>query len=501
MESSILLFIAALRRQGVRVSTAEALDAIRCAAVPGMLASRQRLHAALRAAIVTQPAQLDTFDAVFELFFTLRPITRRQAPADAALSGEADEPGTGGEGGDTDEAHTLDRFEGTGPERPGHTPPDTPNLRDAFDPESLRSGRGFEDDDTSLVDLSAPSEELAFSTTPSRGAGLRVQLDLARSHGQELPGALTGTRGQELDLQLTADEEQALLGWLGADPASGQPADDAVTGLLDRLPAALAEHLRHLVELRQGGLLPEQLAPAVIDEVSEAEREAFEQSLRRLARSLQGGLAQKRRASPAGQVHPALTTRRSLRYDGVPFQPVTVQRVRERSRVIVLADVSLSVRPTARFTLRMVHSMHRAFGRARTFAFVDELVEITGLFEAHPIEHALGLVFGGKVLDTEGSSDYGTVFGQLLDDEVHLDRRTSLIVVGDGRSNGRDPGLEAFAELARRLRRVLWLTPEPSYSWGLGSCALPEYAAYCERVEVVRDVGGLERTAERMVAA
>ena len=58
--------------------------------------------------------------------------------------------------------------------------------------------------------------------------------------------------------------------------------------------------------------------------------------------------------------------------------------------------------------------------------------------------------------------------------------------------------LEAFAEITRRARETIWLTPEPRYSWGLGGCDLADYAEYCSRVRVVRDLTGLETAALEM---
>ena len=76
-----------------------------------------------------------------------------------------------------------------------------------------------------------------------------------------------------------------------------------------------------------------------------------------------------------------------------------------------------------------------------------------------------------------------------------LTRRTTLIVLGDGRSGGRDPGLEAFEQMRRQSRRVVWLSPEPRwYSWDLGSCDMAAYSRLCDRVEVVRDLQGLDST-------
>jgi hypothetical protein len=51
------------------------------------------------------------------------------------------------------------------------------------------------------------------------------------------------------------------------------------------------------------------------------------------------------------------------------------------------------------------------------------------------------------------------------------------------------------------VRSVIWLTPEPRYSWGLGSCDLPLYAESCDRVQVVRSLGGLERVSAATVGA
>ena len=52
-----------------------------------------------------------------------------------------------------------------------------------------------------------------------------------------------------------------------------------------------------------------------------------------------------------------------------------------------------------------------------------------------------------------------------------------------------------FEELTRRARETVWLTPEPKYSWPLGRCDLPHYAEYCDRVQVVRNLHGLDLAA------
>jgi len=145
-----------------------------------------------------------------------------------------------------------------------------------------------------------------------------------------------------------------------------------------------------------------------------------------------------------------------------------------------------------------VHGLQSLATKVRSFAFVADMVEITDLFSEQPLEQALGQVMagqaGGGVLDIDADSDYGAALGTFREEfGDSLNRGTTLIILGDGRGNGKDPNFGTFAELTRRARETIWLTPEPRYSWRLGACDLPGYAAYCDRVYVVRDLTGLER--------
>ena len=64
---------------------------------------------------------------------------------------------------------------------------------------------------------------------------------------------------------------------------------------------------------------------------------------------------------------------------------------------------------------------------------------------------------------------------------------TRVLVVGDARSNGFDPQVDLFAELARRVHRVAWLTPEPRRYWTQTGCALDEYSLHCSGAVSARD--------------
>jgi uncharacterized protein with von Willebrand factor type A (vWA) domain len=163
--------------------------------------------------------------------------------------------------------------------------------------------------------------------------------------------------------------------------------------------------------------------------------------------------------------------------------------------------VSLSVRRTASFTLHVVHGLLRLFGQVRTYAIVADTVEVTHLFTEHHAERALELIFGGDVLDVDADSDYSAAFGRFREEFPDIvTRRTTVVILGDGRGNGHDPNLPAFEEIARRGRQLIWLTPERGNRWRLGRCDLPRYAELCDRVDVVRDLDGLDRVTDDILS-
>ncbi|MCF7552858.1 MULTISPECIES: VWA domain-containing protein [Pseudonocardia] len=504
MEASIHRFVRLLRIRGVRISVSEAVDAMRCASQPGVLGDKSVLKEALRVALIKDRRDEATYDEVFDLFFALVKV------------GEAETGHGHGHGhGDLSDEGTLDDF--TLSEDPSETPQQghehgkPVDIRDYFDPEDLAQQYNLHQE-ANKIDLAAMTEEIVFSKDNQGqplSEGNRVQIETDRLSGAGLPGDISTATGTKVDADLSVAQQEALLGWLTAaeEDLDAATEDDAtalrrrLAGVLANLPEAIKAHLEKLLEIEQriidGG--EGEGRTAQVDRASETERMQLEDSLRRLAKTLHGALTHRRRVSPQGRIDSARTMRKNMRFDGVPFTPVTVKRQEDKPRLVVLADVSLSVRATARFTLHLVHGLQDLFGQVRSFAFVDEIAEITDLFADHPVEHALGLVFGGDVIDVDANSNYGLAFGRFLEDHGSaVTRRSTVLVLGDGRGNGNDPNMEAFVEITRRARETIWLTPEPRYSWGLGRCDLPAYAEYCDRVRVVRDLTGLEQTTNEM---
>jgi uncharacterized protein with von Willebrand factor type A (vWA) domain len=166
---------------------------------------------------------------------------------------------------------------------------------------------------------------------------------------------------------------------------------------------------------------------------------------------------------------------------------------------VLLCDVSDSVRRVATFLLEFVHVAHELFERTRSFVFVSELGETTAIFERETPEVALSRAWSGAVVPITANSNYGRALGAFVREHLReVDRDTTVVVLGDGRTNYHADGAEALDAIRRRARALLWLCPEPPAAWGAGDSAMTRYAERCTEVLSVSTARELEVAARRL---
>jgi uncharacterized protein with von Willebrand factor type A (vWA) domain len=178
--------------------------------------------------------------------------------------------------------------------------------------------------------------------------------------------------------------------------------------------------------------------------------------------------------------------RASLQTGGVPVVLKYRPRRPRRPEILVLCDVSTSVTSASVFFLSVLHALHDAFRKLRSFVFIERISEVTDIFERErnfkAVSEAIGRDAG--VADVSGYTDYGRVWEEflaLIEDELHP--RATVIVLGDARTNGRDPRDELFAQVTARAGRTFWLNPEPRLYWNYGDSVIAAYERHCEAFE------------------
>lgn len=93
--------------------------------------------------------------------------------------------------------------------------------------------------------------------------------------------------------------------------------------------------------------------------------------------------------------------------------------------------------------------------------FVSGLAEVTDIFENEEINHAIEKVLKEVDIDYLAQTDYGETFRQFRDKHMDALNKTTLIIIGDARSNYFHPEDRILEEMREKCRRLIWLNPEP----------------------------------------
>ena len=503
MDTVINDFVQVLRRHRLRVSPAESLDALSALKHTG-LSEREAVRDALRTTLVKSPEDVETFERLFDVYFGLHP-QQEERKAGLKVPDHDHDHGTPAE---------MEFGEDPGGEAPdseehSHEDADSTEFRRHFDDERMRPSDDIHGE-ADKMRLSLFSQELILNSKP--GAlekamqRLTHQLKLRRSRNMFSPGDLVPEAGgQELPLDVSAAEMEELvdhLHELEVDEALIRQLEEQSDDILRQLPKLIEqmkERQKELEKPEDDSALRRRSLRKLMN-FSTAEQREMEAAVRRMARQIHGAKTRRLKQDRTGRISVRHTIRNNARYEGIPFQPVLRRHREQKPRLVLLCDVSLSTRNLSRFWLHMVYQMQSLFSKVRTFVFVADTAEVTQLFEDHGMERAVDEIFSGRILDADVNSDFGKAAEQFVSESLPtINHRTTVVILGDGRNNGKAPNVEALEEISRHARQLIWITPEQKWFWKLGASDMPLYEPLCDRVEVVRSAEQLAGVAEELV--
>ncbi|TCR66378.1 VWA domain-containing protein [Bosea sp. BK604] len=196
-------------------------------------------------------------------------------------------------------------------------------------------------------------------------------------------------------------------------------------------------------------------------------------ALRRFGRALPAALPRRRgyrhRTARRGpMVDLARSMRDAIRHDGEVMSLKRLRRVTRPRPILLLIDVSGSMKQRSDANLALAHTIVQAVPRVEVFTFGTRLSRVTRALRRRRREQALEDA-SGLVADWDG----GTRIGDALQAFLAVPRFASyargaiVIVLSDGLERG-DPAtlVTAVARLAARAYRIDWLTPlaaDPAY--------------------------------------
>ena len=219
----------------------------------------------------------------------------------------------------------------------------------------------------------------------------------------------------------------------------------------------------------------------------------------KIAKRLAVKHSRRRKKRNRGQLDVRRTMRANAGLDGVPFNVIWRQKKKDRPKIVAICDVSGSVAQYVRFLLLLLYSLADAVPDIHAFAFSHRLKPVDDILADNEFEAAMAKIIRELGM---GSTDYGQAWSDLkVNHENIIDRRTTVIVLGDGRSNYGDPRADLFRDFAQRAKSMIWLNPEGRSQWGTGDSAIPRYLPFCTQMSHVATLKDLERAVDEVLSA
>jgi uncharacterized protein with von Willebrand factor type A (vWA) domain len=426
LAAKLLGFCEELRGEGVAVGTSEILDAF-AALEQVPWTSREDFREALAATIAKSQEDRRLFELLFERWFF-------RAAESEAIARSVEEGGQRHEGA---ERLDLDELQ--------------EQIRQAI----------VEGNDGEMRDLA----RLAISAFGRQGEGSGVVgVDVQR---------IRRTLGLSAGTQPQAEDDAAEL-----PPIDRDQLNAFERHLRRELERDLIERTSTLPPSRPLADLDRALPTSPTQDLAAVHR-AVSQMKRRLAT-----LGNEQRGRRRGRtVDVRRTMRASLETGGVPMHVRYRPKRPRRPEIYVLCDVSTSVTSASVFFLSVLHALHDSFRKLRSFVFIERISEVTDVFEHERDFRVIAqrISSEGGVADVSGYTDYGRVWLEFLTEiSDDLDPRSTVIVLGDARTNGREPHAEVFAQVSERAGRLFWLNPEPKLYWNYGDSVMAAYERYCD---------------------
>jgi uncharacterized protein with von Willebrand factor type A (vWA) domain len=455
MRENLHRFFRAARGAGVKLSPAESIDAMRAVAKVG-ISDRAILRDTFLLTLAKTQDEKKALGDCFDLFF--------DQPEPQALpdDSEADEPDTEGSdqaAGSPGDASGGEQAEGLG----------------------------------QLAQMLLAQDRNEISAAIANAASAASLSDI-RYFTQR--GIFSGRILERMGIQRLRDDLDDLQ---ATNPALAERLTDALEGLRGTVRETVAQALMLYGREEAENLRNEILRNAPLSRIEPRQVEQMRHLIRQIARRLRERYSKPRKRQRRGHLDVRRTIRRNAAWGGVPFLTAWKRRHRDKPKIVAICDVSGSVARVSDFFLLLIHSLHEVVDDVRSFAFSGHLIEVSDILEKKSPEEAMAEIMSKAGF---GSSDYGNSFADFENEFMNsLTPRTTVIVLGDARSNNLDPRADILRRIAERSKRLVWLNPEGRMAWGWGDSEMPRYSTFCTVVRQCATAQQLERAVSDIVAS
>jgi len=316
-----------------------------------------------------------------------------------------------------------------------------------------------------------------------------------------------GALNMRLSIMLTINQVRARLASFSGENHSKQDIDRMVNMLEKRLERAnhlLREDMSfddsHVEVVRTKEKYRKNLGDVPFSALSPEEILEMRDVVNMLVRKLKDVVGRRYAAMRKGKIDIKKTLRRANKFQGIPMQLVHRNRPPRKGKIVTLCDVSGSVWSAARFMLNLIYALQEYFSQVKSFVFVAGLNDVTDTFDRYDINTAIENIMNDPNINYQDYTDYGETFRQFFKDHMEcLNLKTTLIIVGDGRSNYLNPQAHILEEMRNHCCRLIWLNPEPEQFWKTGDSEMHTFSKHCHEVRPCINLNQLMNFIEHLV--
>jgi uncharacterized protein with von Willebrand factor type A (vWA) domain len=494
-------FVDALRAADLQVSPAETLDAMEAADLVGF-GDRALLKDTLALSLAKTPEEKQAFDEAFDRFFSFEKM--ENATSQSGPDGDEQDQQEAGDG--SQDADGDNNGDGDGEESDAEG--DASESASASGGQPSGSGEGGATDKPQTGDLNDTEYDegnLNQTLMEMLEAGDRTSLSMAIARAGEQVGirnirfftqrGLYGRRIMErIGLQEITD---AIIAAERAEGVGG-PQVEALKGMREMLRQDVDDYVERNLQLHaqnEGKRLREEVLESVrLTNVDIRDFKIMQQLVRKMSKKLVSMHSRRKKKARRGHLDVRRTIRHNIAFDGLMFDTHWKRRKVDKPDVMAICDVSGSVATVSRFLLMFLYSLGEVLPNVRSFAFSGHLGEVTDLFETLDLEQAIPLIqkeYGG------GSTDYGASLQDFSNLALNdIDNKTTVILMGDGRSNFSNPRADIMKLIYQRARRVIILNPEPEGIWGTGDSEMLKLKPFSHKAQTCGSLKDLERVVD-----
>ncbi len=458
MRENLHRFFRAARGAGVRISPSESIDAMRAVSEIGF-ADRDVLRDTFLLTLAKSTDDKRALGECFDLFFKPPEVTAPPAQNNDNEAGQSDDGSEAQEG-------------------------QAPSGGAASAPSSGLSPMA-------QMLLSQDQNGIAAAIANASSA---AELTEIRYFTQR--GIFSSRILNELGIAQLRDDLDALN---ASNPAEAERLAAGIEALRDTVRDTVSQALLLYGREESENLRNDILRNAPMSQLDQRQIQQMRVLIRQIARRLRERYSKPRKRQRRGHLDVRRTIRRNAAWGGVPFLTTWKRRHRDKPKIIAICDVSGSVARVSDFFLLLIYSLHEVVSDVRSFAFSSHLVEVSDILDKEDADKAMKEIMAQVGF---GSSDYGKSLADF--EKLALSAvtpQTTVIVLGDARTNNLDPRADILKRISERCKRLVWLNPEGRMVWGWGDSEMPRYATYCGVVRQCATAKQLERAITDIVAA